>query len=565
VNDLICYIENADTLCVALYIESMVTKQLNKCSNPDERSIISDLISRSQDYVRNFEGDPSVVSLRDVQRCIDLLKWFYLEVGVGKKGSGKAAQVISALGRSTMLAIAMVYGYRLPSAQSRNSYFVQMASIVKRWSKMAAKVNFEALGRAGFAQTVLDNMMRRFVNNLVVEESIALNQALTENLFVSIICILNKIPIFIVGKPGTSKTLAIQIIASNLQGSQSPMPLWRKFPAVYIFQYQCSPLSTSSSILYQFEAAKSYQEHSEDVLTVLLLDEVGLAENSPDMPLKVLHYMLVNPPVAIVGLSNWALDSSKMNRAVCLQRPEPSPEDIMFTGQNIVGASKEAAATEDESGMPARPVLAREKSGTTRLQPWLMNLAHAFHKIYSDQKEFFGAHSRDFIGMRDYYSLLKHLRHEYAVRGSVAMTPEVLVNAVARNFGGKPHAIHNIVSLFFSSCFPGHPLASCPEPPKSLALIKENMQSTTSRHLMVLSTHDTALHLLFGSKVLTQTETTVLVGSRFKDDLQELHIVQQINQVTTYRRQFYVVTLSSVQVKNAMARGQTVALMHNER
>ena len=96
---------------------------------------------------------------------------------------------------------------------------------------------------------------------------IALNQALSENLFVTIICILNKIPIFIVGKPGTSKTLAIQIIASNLQGTQSPKRFWRLFPAVYIFQYQCSPLSTAASIQFQFEAAKSYQEHSQDVLT----------------------------------------------------------------------------------------------------------------------------------------------------------------------------------------------------------------------------------------------------------------------------------------------------------
>jgi hypothetical protein len=29
------------------------------------------------------------------------------------------------------------------------------------------------------------------------------------------------------------------------------------------------------------------QEQSQDVITVLLLDEVGLAEHSPDMPLKV--------------------------------------------------------------------------------------------------------------------------------------------------------------------------------------------------------------------------------------------------------------------------------------
>jgi hypothetical protein len=493
-----------------LYIQSMITNQLSSFSNPDERSILADMVSRSQIYLREYEGDPSVVSLRDVQRCLDLLEWFYVKVGVGKAREVTKV-VISPLCRSAVLAIALVYGYRLPSADSRKSFYSTLTSMIKRWGKTATRVHFDALGRVGFVQTVLENMQRKFVNNLMVEPSIAMNQALTENLFVTIISILNKIPIFIVGKPGTSKTLAIQIIASNLQGALSPMPLWRKFPAVYIFQYQCSPLSTSASILYQYESAKSYQEHSEDVMTVLLLDEVGLAENSPDMPLKVLHYMLVNPPISIVGLSNWSLDSSKMNRAICLQRPEPSAEDIMFTGQNIVGVSLSV-----DTMMHSR----------SQLQPWLMNLASAFHALYSDQKTFFGHRSRNFIGMRDYYSLLKYLRDK--VDGS-SIDPDILALAVARNFGGRPDAMEAVLELFHRSCFDNSTL--CPPCPQSVDLIQQNLASQASRHLMILSANDAALQLLVGCKILDPAMTTVLVGSRFKDDLQELHIIQQINQV----------------------------------
>ncbi len=70
--------------------------------------------------------------------------------------------------------------------------------------------------------------------------------------------------------------------------------------------------------------AKRYQEHSRDTITILLLDEVGLAEHrfgmflfgclyiSPDMPLKVLHGILLDPQIAIVGLSNWVLDPAKV-------------------------------------------------------------------------------------------------------------------------------------------------------------------------------------------------------------------------------------------------------------
>ena len=70
---------------------------------------------------------------------------------------------------------------------------------------------------------------------------------------------------------------------------------------------------------------------------ILLLDEVGLAEHSPDMPLKVLHGILVDSPVAVVGLSNWVLDPAKMNRAILVQRPDPTVDDLVATGSRIIG------------------------------------------------------------------------------------------------------------------------------------------------------------------------------------------------------------------------------------
>ena len=51
--------------------------------------------------------------------------------------------------------------------------------------------------------------------NMEVEENIAMNAALTENLFVSTVCVLNKIPVFIVGKPGSSKTLTMQVFSDG--------------------------------------------------------------------------------------------------------------------------------------------------------------------------------------------------------------------------------------------------------------------------------------------------------------------------------------------------------------
>jgi len=60
--------------------------------------------------------------------------------------------------------------------------------------------------------------------------------------------------------------------------------------------YQCSQLSTSGSIIKLFKDAKKYQDsekqNKKSFVAVVVLDEVGLAEDSPNFPLKSLHPLL---------------------------------------------------------------------------------------------------------------------------------------------------------------------------------------------------------------------------------------------------------------------------------
>lgn len=60
----------------------------------------------------------------------------------------------------------------------------------------------------------------------------------------------------------------------------------------------------------------------------MVLDEIGLAEQSKHNPLKVMHSLLEPPRVATVGISNWVLDASKMNRVITLSRTEPTEDDL---------------------------------------------------------------------------------------------------------------------------------------------------------------------------------------------------------------------------------------------
>ena len=77
-------------------------------------------------------------------------------------------------------------------------------------------------------------------------------------------------------------------------------------------------------------------------VSVVVLDEIGLAEDSPLMPLKTLHPLLEDGTatteesetmsdqrrVGFIGLSNWALDPAKMNRGIMLSRGVPSKDEL---------------------------------------------------------------------------------------------------------------------------------------------------------------------------------------------------------------------------------------------
>ncbi|CAB5202131.1 unnamed protein product [Rhizophagus irregularis] len=168
------------------------------------------------------------------------------------------------------------------------------------------------------------------------------------------VCILTKIPIFVIGETGSSKSLALHLISSNLRGSESDDDYFKSLPKVHIVPYLCSSSSTSDGITKIFDKANKYQETSSDVINVALFDHVGFAESNSSNPLKLLHTLLepiypaTGPTVSFVGLSNWRLDISKSSRAILVQRPKFDLNDLVnintkFIKFNEAEASKSLA------------------------------------------------------------------------------------------------------------------------------------------------------------------------------------------------------------------------------
>ena len=140
--------------------------------------------------------------------------------------------------------------------------------------------------------TILEEIMLCqdvFLDHVILEDNIARNKALKENVFMMIVCIELRIPLFLVGKPGSSKSLAKIIVDDAMQGINARNQFFSKLKFAHMVSYQCSPLSTPEGIVATFkQCAKLQEANNEDkFVAVVVLDEVGLAEDSPKMPLKV--------------------------------------------------------------------------------------------------------------------------------------------------------------------------------------------------------------------------------------------------------------------------------------
>ena len=73
-----------------------------------------------------------------------------------------------------------------------------------------------------------------FLDQLYLGETIAKNTALSENVFMMVVCIELRIPLFVVGKPGSSKSLAKTIIQDNMLGELSHSDVFKHFKQVCI-------------------------------------------------------------------------------------------------------------------------------------------------------------------------------------------------------------------------------------------------------------------------------------------------------------------------------------------
>ena len=286
-----------------------ITEKLKYCGGvhlmSDEYIFLSRLIGNSQKLVRDYAMEhllatgasiekaeklsKCTVSQRDIQRVFMLYKWFKEFFKTFQKYDYE--DELSRCIRAVFVSCAMVYYLRLNE---------------KYRTKFEEEIRILRLGHPNsqiqFKQALKDEI-DWLMDKIVLPPRIARTVALRENIYAIVVCTMNKIPLIIVGPPGSSKTLSFKIAVSNLQGSVSKADAFRNekvFKMLDPYIYQCSRHSTSTEIDMVFKRAidrqKTLKEAGIDCCSVVLLDEADLPEEKHES-LKAMHYNLDNRKV----------------------------------------------------------------------------------------------------------------------------------------------------------------------------------------------------------------------------------------------------------------------------
>ena len=380
-----------------------------------------------------------------------------------------------------------------------------------------------------------DKEVKKLTEMMSIEKGkgIALNRALKENLFTCFICIVNNVPLIIVGKPGTGKSLSFQILYNTLKGDYSEKDIFKKIGKLYRYYYQGSETSTAKGIKKVFKKAinaknkknnkkkenqnqqeegniieENKEEDKNKNIYLVFFDEMGLAERSSNNPLKVIHYLLEkdsDDAVPFLGISNWRLDAAKINRALNLSITDYDIPDLEETAMAIASALDSNLSNNYESFFKA---LARTYNDYIKLRQ-------------NGIKE-----TKDFHGNRDFYHLIKTSMRDLIQRkdeldkNQKKILTEIGIQALNSNFGGLEESNTKILEFFkvqYKNKFDES--VDINKSFSVLEAIEKNIMDPNSRYLMLVSDGNNGSEIVKYLLKKLNKKFIELVGSKYTADM----------------------------------------------
>jgi len=101
-----------------------------------------------------------------------------------------------------------------------------------------------------------ENECNYIIDKIELDKGIAKNRILKENIFLLFIAITSNIPLIIIGKPGSSKSLSFQQLKKSMRGKYSKNIFFRRYPNILTTYFQGSDSTLAEDIENLFEKGK---------------------------------------------------------------------------------------------------------------------------------------------------------------------------------------------------------------------------------------------------------------------------------------------------------------------
>ena len=358
--------ENEDQYISSIISDIIPDKELKEATK--------NVISKCHDYLRKT-FDSSIVSLREMKRFKKiykfLIEYFENKEKVKPSKCGKKELIESTKLKSIIMSVYLCYYIRLVDETTRTKFDGDLQEEFKKLAnykfvfknqenydeneiihdddlKNDLKFNYNITDFTQFHFSQILSLEQDFIlENVSLNKGIGKNKSLKENIFLLFTALVTNIPLIIIGKPGSSKSLSAQLINKEMEGKFSRKKFFKYYPSIIQTYFQGSDSTTPKDVEDVFIKAEGRLEglkksNVNDLpISMILFDELGLAERSKYNPLKALHSHLEldgnNKGISFVGISNWTLDAAKINRALTLSVPDLDSnfDDLKVTSVSI--------------------------------------------------------------------------------------------------------------------------------------------------------------------------------------------------------------------------------------
>ncbi|KAH3762020.1 E3 ubiquitin-protein ligase RNF213 [Pelomyxa schiedti] len=378
------------------------------------RTLLVDLLLTSQDFIRHdvYLDEISVVSLRDIRKGCELVALVFETFWCQVRAKLQEEQLVGPfpyfrfLTNAVHIALVSTYCLRLDSSK-RLSYLIRVQT---RWNTVRGwfpglNPNFmpgppPASLAASYDSCELYQSFNEFATYLAqdldIEGGLAVNQALKENCFAVLCAVCTTSTLFIVGRPGSTKSRTLELLVKATEDRREESFLGKLNIVIQKHVIQCSPYTTAHHVHSNARRAALAQNAANKIalrgrrIVVLVLEEVGATIGSIHNPLMSLHSMIdhgINVDgkavrLPIIGVSNYRLDASKMGRGRVVYRGNPPVNDLEITAKAIL------------RGL-----------GQAHTAGWITNFSFAFSQNILRNESMTW-----YFGMRDFYSTVSTIR-----------------------------------------------------------------------------------------------------------------------------------------------------------